>query len=127
MKPTTREWVYKAEADYSEAVLLRRSRKKHSREIVCFHLQQCVEKYLKARLEEAGIAIPKTHDLEHLLNLTLTVEPLWAARRPIMAALSDCAVLIRYPGNNVTPAEAKSLLAGTSSARTMIRGRLGLR
>ena len=64
MKATTREWIDKAEADYAAAVLLRCSRKKHSRDIVCFHLQQCVEKYLKARLEEAGITFPFTHDLK---------------------------------------------------------------
>jgi HEPN domain-containing protein len=56
MKPSTRQWVDKAEADYAAALLLRKSRKKHSRDIVCFHLQQCVEKYPKGRLEEAGIA-----------------------------------------------------------------------
>jgi hypothetical protein len=67
MKATTRERVDKAEADYAAAVMIRRSRKKHSRDIVCFHLQQCVEKYLKGRLEEAGLAIPKIHDLERLL------------------------------------------------------------
>ena len=67
MKATTREWVEKAEADYDAALLLRPSRKRHARDIVCFHLQQCVEKYLKARLEEAGLSFPKTHDLEQLL------------------------------------------------------------
>ncbi len=44
MKAKAHEWVDKAEADFAAAVLLRRSRKKHSRDIVCFHLQQCVEK-----------------------------------------------------------------------------------
>jgi HEPN domain-containing protein len=63
MKAATREWVDKAEADFAAARLVRRSRKKHSRDIVCFHLQQCVEKYLKARLEEAAIVFPRTHDL----------------------------------------------------------------
>ncbi len=58
MRAATREWIDKAEADYAAALLLRRSRKKHSRDIVCFHLQQCVEKHLKARLEEAGLRSP---------------------------------------------------------------------
>jgi len=39
MKLATREWVDKAEADFAAALLLRRSRKKHSRDIVCFHFQ----------------------------------------------------------------------------------------
>src|SRR5205814_6425866 len=98
MKAMAREWVDKAEADYAAALLLRRSRKKHSRDIVCFHLQQCVEKYLKARLEEAGTAYPKTHDLERLLDLAVAVEPTWAVYRPAMATITDYAVEVRYPG-----------------------------
>lgn len=78
MKAAACEWVDKAEADYAAALLLRRSRKKHSRDIVCFHLQQCVEKYLKARLTESAIPFPRTHDLERLLDLALAVEPRFA-------------------------------------------------
>src|ERR1017187_2440555 len=107
MKPTTREWVDKAEADYATALVLRSSRKKFSRDIVCFHLQQCIEKYLKGRLEEAGYPFPKTHDLERLFDLVVPIEPLWAAFRPALAAISGYAVEARYPGNTVTPAEAK--------------------
>ncbi|MEK6321347.1 MAG: HEPN domain-containing protein [Acidobacteriota bacterium] len=35
----------------------------------CFRSQQCAEKYLKARLQEASIASGKTHDLLKLLSL----------------------------------------------------------
>ena len=98
MKPSTLEWIEKAEADYAIALLARRSRKKHSRDIVCFHLQQCVEKYLKARLEEAAISIPKTHNVLHLLTLVLQVEPLWVSFRPAMGTITAYAVEFRYPG-----------------------------
>jgi HEPN domain-containing protein len=126
MTSTTREWVEKAEADYAAALLLRRSRKKHSRDIVCFHLQQCVEKYLKARLEEATIAFPKTHDLERLLDLVVAVEPLWASLRPAMATITDYAVEVRYPGRTTSPAEAQTLLRATMRIRDLIRSSLGL-
>ena len=36
---------------------------------VNFHCQQSAEKYLKALLQELGLAVPKTHDLEDLLHL----------------------------------------------------------
>src|SRR5256885_960747 len=121
MKAATREWVDKAEADYAAALLLRRSRKKHSRDIVCFHLQQCVEKYLKARLEEAAIAFPRTHDLERLLNSAVTVEPTWASLRPKLAAITDYAVEVRYPGRTTTPAEAAALLRTATQIRRIIR------
>ena len=39
----------------------------------CFHAQQCVEKYIKARLIEAETPFPKTHDLSALLSLVLPV------------------------------------------------------
>ena len=126
MKATTREWVDRAEADYAAALLLRRSRKKHSRDIVCFHLQQCVEKYLKARLDEGGMGFPKTHDLERLLDLAVKLEPLWSSLRPMMATITDYAVESRYPGRTTSPAEARALLRATARIREIIRERLGL-
>ena len=126
MKATTREWVERAEADYAGALLLRRSRKKHSRDIVCFLLQQCVEKYLKARLEEEGIPFPKTHDLERLLDLVVKVEPMWEALRPAMADITGYAVQVRYPGRTVSPAEAQTLVRSTTRIRALVREPLGL-
>lgn len=77
MKPITREWISKAEGDWTSSVILFRSRKHPNYDGACFHTQQCAEKYLKARLEEAGITFGKTHDLEKLLSLALKVEPSW--------------------------------------------------
>ena len=111
----------KAEADYAAAVLLRRSRKKHTRDIVCFLLQQCVEKYVKARLEEAGMASPRTHDLERLLDVVLPIEPTWASLRPALAAITDYAVEVRYPGRTASPAETAWLLRSVVRIRELIR------
>ena len=78
MKPITREWVDKAEADWSSAGLLFRARKQPDYDGACFHTQQSAEKYLKARLVEAGIYFSKTHNLIALLTLALSVEPSWS-------------------------------------------------
>jgi len=88
MKPITREWISKAEGDWSAAGILFRSRKHPNYDGACFHTQQCAEKYLKARLEEAGIRFGKTHDLEKLLSLALTVEPSWNVIRQDMIFLT---------------------------------------
>jgi HEPN domain-containing protein len=48
MKKTTKEWVKKAEADYDYAVEGSQS-KKPLHDGVCFHCQQCAEKYLKGQ------------------------------------------------------------------------------
>ena len=126
MKPSTRERIDKAEADFSAALILRRSRKQHTRDIVCFHFQQCIEKYLKGRLIEAGIAFTKTHDLEKLLDLALPIEPAWALLRPELGALTDFAVESRYPGKSATAAEATKLTRSTTRIRGLIRQSLGL-
>src|SRR5947208_13792803 len=106
MKPASREWVKKAEGDFETAAALIR-RKKVLADAVCFHCQQCVEKYLKARLEEAGQHVPKTHDCEALLNALLGLQPLWAPWKNALARLSDYAVRLRYPGIYATKSEAK--------------------
>src|SRR5215213_1804421 len=98
MKRSTREWIKKAESDYQLALTLSRRRKLTFYDQACFHCQQSAEKYLKARLEEADIISPKTHDLKKLLNLALPVEPMWAALLPALTALSDYGVVFRYPG-----------------------------
>lgn len=59
MKPLTHEWVMKAEGDFAMVEREARARKSPNYDGLCFHAQQCVEKYLKARLCEAGIEFPK--------------------------------------------------------------------
>lgn len=59
MKAITREWIGIAEEDYDVMVQQVRKRKFPRYNAGRFHAQQCAEKYLKARLAEAGHAIPK--------------------------------------------------------------------
>lgn len=54
MKPAVREWIEKAEADFISAGREYRARKQPNFDAACFFAQQCVEKYLKARLVQAG-------------------------------------------------------------------------
>jgi HEPN domain-containing protein len=75
MKPITLEWIEKAEGDWITAQREYRARQRPNYDAACFHAQQCAEKYLKARLEEAGIAFSRTHNLISLLSLALAVEP----------------------------------------------------
>ena len=127
MKPSTLEWIKKAESDYRLAAALSRRRKTTFHDQACFHGQQSAEKYLKARLEEANIVSPKTHDLQRLLTLLLPVEPLWAALLPALAALSQYAVEFRYPGHEATTHDVKIALKGAKSVRREARLALGLK
>jgi HEPN domain-containing protein len=98
MKPLTREWIEKAEEDLISAQREYRARKRPNYNAACFFAQQCIEKYLKARLQEADIEFSKIHDLVKLLELVVSVEPLWEAYRPTFRYVSACAVSFRYPG-----------------------------
>ena len=100
MKPMAHEWVAKAEGDL--AVMEREAlvRKKPNYDAVCFHAQQCAEKYLKVRLCEAEIEFPKNHILAALLDLVLVVEPLWETFREQLIFLTGFAVGFRYPGES---------------------------
>lgn len=126
MKASTREWVAKAEEDFAVALTLARPRKKPLWAPLCFHAQQCVEKYFKARLNEASILFLRTHDLEQLLNQAVSLEPLWSAFRPALKRLSDAAVLSRYPGGVFTKAEAQRALRTCKAFRREARLSLGL-
>ncbi len=100
MKQIAAEWVSKAEGDFAMLERECRARKNPSYDGACFHAQQCAEKYLKARLCEAGVSFGKTHDLVALLEQALDAEPTWETFREDLAFLSDFAVSFRYPGES---------------------------
>jgi len=126
MKPLTRDWVAKAEGDYLVATQIMRRRKNRVLDAACFHAQQCAEKYFKARLAEAAIAFPKTHDLVVLLNLLGKVEPLWSSLLPAAQVLTDYAVDFRYPGDQASLSEAKQAVKDAAAIRCEARSSLGL-
>lgn len=97
MTPEILEWISKAEGDW--ATVLRESAVTTDPNFnaVCFHAQQCAEKYLKARLVVAGITFRKSHDLLYLLELVDQVEPSWKFLRDSLFKLTTYAVAIRYP------------------------------
>ena len=70
MRPITQEWVTKAEGDADVAAALWQMADPVY-DAICFHAQQCVEKYCKAWLVERGINFPRTHDLEALAKQCL--------------------------------------------------------
>lgn len=92
---------------------------------VCFHAQQCVEKYLKALLVLHQIEFPRTHHISTLLNL------LPAHVRPSLTAdeqerLTDYAVSTRYPGDYdpIPLVEARQIVRVARNARKQIRQHL---
>ena len=126
MKKSTADWVRKAEEDLAIA---RRSRhgKKPLHNGVCFHCQQCGEKYLKALLEELGRAIQKTHDLDVILKDLLPYHPSLRSLSRGMTFLTNFAVAVRYPGDDARKRQAEAAWRWASRIRHEARTLLGIR
>jgi len=117
--------VRKAEDDWDAACELA-TRSPPLRDAACFHCQQAAEKYLKALLQEKGAPIPRTHDLEDLLDLLLPHDSTLAPFRRGLNALTKFAVEYRYPGVRATTNRMKVALRRAERVRSEIRARLGL-
>ncbi len=115
-------WVEKAENDLKNAANTAKMGEDCPTDTVCFHAEQCVEKYPKAFLASRGTDFPKTHDIEELV-----------ARMPrtIRASLSDeqqrrltaYATTTRYPGDYepIPIAEARASIALARRLRREVR------
>ena len=125
MKRLTKEWVAKAEADFQVANTLIESRPP-VHDARCFHCQQSAEKYLKALLEELGLTIPRTHNLEDLLSLLLTHHPGLRSLHRGLIFLTDFAVETRYPGENANKRQAEAAMRWATKVRITARSLLGL-
>jgi len=91
------EWVAKAENDMVSAIQISKLGANAPTDTLCFHAQQCVDRYLKALLVLQGTRVPKIRDLTALVKLLH--EPLRPSV-PVseLTQLTMYAVLTRYPG-----------------------------
>ncbi|MFQ5799506.1 MAG: HEPN domain-containing protein [Bacteroidota bacterium] len=117
-----REWVQKAENDLKNAVNTLKMGEDCPTDTVCFHAQQCVEKYLKAFLVSRDIDFPRTHDIGDLVDLMprnirirLSVEE--------QQRLTAYATTMRYPGEYepLSLAQARKAVAIARRVRGELR------
>ena len=119
-----KEWLAKADNDLSRDPHTLKLGESCPTDTVCFHAQQCVEKYLKAVLIFEGIDFPKTHDLETLVSL------IPAASKPDLsdeeqARLTEYATGARYPGwEEISLTVARRAVAVARRVRRSVRRRL---
>ena len=122
----TEAWVHKAEGDYrsmerESAVVI-----EPNPDAVCFLAQQCVEKYLKGRLNAADRPIRRIHDLVGLLDDIIDLEPTWRGFRHGFGLLNEFAVNSRYPGDVTTADDAREAVEACRRFRAAARMALGL-
>jgi len=119
------EWMAKADNDLKAAAHLLKI-KDCPTDTVCFHAQQCVEKYFKAMLVAHGREFRKTHDIGELVVL------LPARLRPSLDdkeqdRLTEYATVTRYPGDYepISLSEARQAVKIARRVRREIRKLLG--
>ncbi|MBI1831868.1 MAG: HEPN domain-containing protein [Planctomycetes bacterium] len=125
MKSETAKCVRKAEEDWEGAHKLA-DQKPPLRDLVCFHCQQAAEKFLKALLQEGGGVVPRTHDLEDLLDLLLPGDATLSSLRRMLSSLARYAVDYRYPDWRASKREMEAGLRHADRIRREARDRLGL-
>jgi len=100
---SVREWIRKAESNLKigkDEFLT----DEPATDAICFHMQQCVEKYLKAFLIFTGKEIRKTHIIEEIIRECERIDPEFHKLFDRGAqTLTDYAVELRYPGEFTFP------------------------
>lgn len=116
------QWVHKAENDLKNAAHTLKLGQECPTDTVCFHAQQCVEKYVKALLIWHGIEFSRIHHISALVALLPT------RFRPDLTPeeqerLTDYAVSARYPGDYeaIPLTEARQAVQVARRVRKQIR------
>ncbi len=101
----TRQWILKAESDLKIG--------KHeiltddpATDAIAFHMQQCVEKYLKAFLTFTNTPFRKTHDLTELITQCSEIDSEFERLFEMnVDRLTEYAIEVRYPDEMLFPSE----------------------
>ena len=126
MNDVLKEWVAKAEGDFATAERELSVIERPNYDAVCFHAQQCAEKYLKAVLIACGVTPPKIHDLAELHRLLVPVCPEWNWSADELRLLSRSAVISRYPGESAELMEGQAAMKICRGIRARLRQVLNL-
>jgi len=121
-----RQWIQKAENDLRNAEHTLKLKANCPFDTVCFHAQQCAEKYLKALLVSRSIVFRPVHDLGVLVQLIPAEIELGLEMEPLYL-LTQYAVETRYPEEEeepITREEAKQAVAIARKVRAAARAKL---
>jgi HEPN domain-containing protein len=119
---TAERWAVKADNDLRNAEHTLLLEQDCPFDTVCFHAQQCAEKYLKALLIAKGTEPPRTHDLRLLLSkLPVTTASRFEVER--LLVLNRYSVEARYPGDwePITREEAQEAVELARTVRLAAR------
>ncbi|MDR0858962.1 MAG: HEPN domain-containing protein [Oscillospiraceae bacterium] len=113
-----REWFFYADNDYDTVEILL-GHYPLQLEIICFHCQQAVEKWLKAYLIYNGLdELSKTHNLVELCDECSVYDENFGQFRQQFETLTKHAVIVRYPRESrITELNMRKAYAFTAAIR----------
>jgi len=116
------QWIEKAEHDLKNAEHTLTLEQDCPFDTICFHAQQCAEKYLKALLVSQSFDFPKTHDLRILIQLVLSKLSL-TLNIPEVLKLNRYSIESRYPGewDPIARSDAEEAVAIAQRVRETVR------
>ena len=129
MKKPVDDWMTFADIDLTAAEVL----SDHSlTNVVAFHCQQAIEKYLKAFIIENDVPLQKIHDLIRLNEMVKEVRDLGIDEEKL-AVINEVYFDSRYPGEFglmpdalLSHEQAKEFIEFAKKVKTIIRAALGV-
>ena len=127
MNPMTAALVTKAEMALATASREMQVQDRPNFDAVCLHSELCAERYLKARLHEAGIPFPETtRHLVVLLQLCLDLDPAWEVFRTHLRKLTTHGFQAGEPESHTPRDTARESLHLCTEFRYTVRKGMGL-
>ncbi len=126
MREKVKEWIEKAEKDLRAAKILYNE---GIHDYTLFHVQQAVEKYLKAFLTLHNIPFRKTHDITYLIEICKKIDKEFETLYRIGAdKLYPIGTLVRYPSPyKISKEEAKEAIEIAEKVREFVLKKLGIK
>ena len=117
------QWIGKAEEDYVVVQQLMSS-EIPIKGAIAYHCQQSAEKFLKAFIVFHRLEIPRTHNIEYLLEKCSNIDKSFSLVDP--GNLTDYGVEVKYPGDFLEPSmkELDSLISVVENLMELVVGKL---
>ncbi|OGR56550.1 MAG: hypothetical protein A3I11_06325 [Elusimicrobia bacterium RIFCSPLOWO2_02_FULL_39_32] len=122
------KWIQKAENDIHNSEYTLSLKNNCPYDTICFHAQQCAEKYIKALLIHHQINFPKSHDIGELLQLVPSEHKIHLTPEE-QFKLSHYAIAGRYPIDNMedlSKSDAEEAIRISKKVREYIRNYLNI-
>ena len=125
---TVKEWIKFGDENFNGGLILFKNNPENFKNIVCYNMQQAVEKYLKAYLVANNIEINDnhrehhTHDIAKLIETCKRIDNDFSSLYKIEAdRLTDYAVKSRYPASKDASIEdEKEAISITEQVRPFV-------